>query len=636
MYNELIAAGSRRLQNEPGEPQLKVEGGGNVDVDPGLRKREPDQDRLDEYEAVMLDCGPVASLVNARSQMTFGVGTEWITREDDVVREVDGREMTAADYLESRLATRRRDTVLPRIGRQCYWAGNGFVEYVRDRAGRFAELDPVNPKTIEVLYDDTGQIQEWVQNTRASRFGDELSQRVDDARLAHFTLYRNGRNPLGHSIVGQNWEYIERYRENQQAIQKALEAHAFVKWHVLAHGPLDDRDIRRIRQRFNDIRNENTYVTAEDIEINPLDTGGIGEGIDNIAKRDVQNLAMGFFFPIEWTQWSGSDGLGTGKPAEGRRIAFENQAKAEQRALTGQFLEQVARPIIEESPFPDDVHVDLSWGDVIADNETMLDQMQKHSWALHRDEVREALDLPAWDDGDAREAPPELDPKAERGGDGGGLLDGMGLGGRDSDFRHLNRGEPWERTFDRLYEHVLWSEETDRALFEFDPDEVPQFVVSRLEDAVRAGALFGDFDTIPDWAADQVQDVMLDSLETQHGWSVDSIAENLQSMALGLDRHDAEVIARTETQALVNKAREEGYREEFDLDEERFQWVGPDDNRTTDACEWIKAQVPDDGVSLDRLKELIQEAPEHDADVNTEPREFSPHISCRHTYTRVV
>jgi len=107
-------------------------------------------------------------------------------------------------------------------------------------------------------------------------------------------------------------------------------------------------------------------------------------------------------------------------------------------------------------------------------------------------------------------------------------------------------------------------------------------------------------------------------------------------MALGLSQQDAEAIARTETQALVNKAREEGYREEFDLEQERFDWVGPTDDRTTDACEWIKSQIPEEGVRLETLKELVQEAPEHDDMITTTPREWTPHIQCRHTYTRQV
>ena len=74
-------------------------------------------------------------------------------------------------------------------------------------------------------------------------------------------------------------------------------------------------------------------------------------------------------------------------------------------------------------------------------------------------------------------------------------------------------------------------------------------------------------------------------------------------------------------------------RDEFDVDEERFRWIGPNDNRTTDTCEAIAAEVGDDGVPLPELKETVKRvAEEH----GHNPREFTPHIQCRHTFVRVV
>jgi hypothetical protein len=103
----------------------------------------------------------------------------------------------------------------------------------------------------------------------------------------------------------------------------------------------------------------------------------------------------------------------------------------------------------------------------------------------------------------------------------------------------------------------------------------------------------------------------------------------------------------------VNDAREEGYRETGMVEDETFYWTGAVDNRTTDACKWLMggSDLADDiggafdgtnpnhgGTprSLDELKELIKKAAEKDPDVNTDAREFTPHISCRKTYVRDV
>lgn len=193
----------------------------------------------------------------------------------------------------------------------------------------------------------------------------------------------------------------------------------------------------------------------------------------------------------------------------------------------------------------------------------------------------------------------------------------------------------WERAFHGLIEHALWSDDASRDLLAFGDDAVPQFVIERLREALLGGALFSDFETVPDAARESVRETMLDSLEERHGWSVESIRDNLQDAVPSLERSEAEVIARSELQSTVATAREEGYREQFDLAEERFDWVGPDDARNSEECPWIKAQIPEEGVRMDRLKELIQQAPDA-VGSDLSAREWSPHPQCRHQPVRVV
>lgn len=647
MFDEFVDS-QRSRDLAAGDPELFVEGGGNMNQQRFAEAREPSLDNLERWEGVYTAGGPISQLIDARALMTFGTGTEFVTDRDDALATVDGEQMTVAEWLEQHLPARERDPVLIQLGADAYWAGNAFLELVESKGGGLAGLEPVHPKTIHALWDETGAVQQWVQETRASRFGDELSQKVDSDRLAHFALHRVGRNPMGQSLVGRNWEEVQRFQENQSAIKTALESHAFVKWQVVAHGNINDTDVRRLRQRFRKIRNDNTYVTGEDIEIDPLDTGSIGEGIEKIAQNDIRNLATGFGIPLEWTNFGG-DGLGTGKPAESRQTMFERQARAEQRKLANQFIEQVVRPLLAESPFPRDIHVDISWGDVVSDQQAVSDAYRDVQWAYTRDEIREKMGDAPWDG--QGEEPPEINPRAQEGGDGGGIFDQVSMQGHDhnhengtsrdqsqkGDSRPFLSGEAvpaWEHALNQVVETVLWSDATDRQLFEFDDEDVPQFAINRLRDVITGGAVFSDFETVPSGAREAVKSAMLDSLDAQHGWSVGSISENLQDAVPGLEDHEAERIARSETQSIVSKAREEGYREQFDVDEERFDWVGPDDDRNSDACPWIKAQIPEDGVTLDRLKELIQEA--NRRFVDHEAREWSPHIQCRHQMTRQV
>jgi len=231
--------------------------------------------------------------------------------------------------------------------------------------------------------------------------------------------------------------------------------------------------------------------------------------------------------------------------------------------------------------------------------------------------------------------------------------EGVELSG-DTDFRHSVETDGWEEWEHTLFElqHGIAHGDSDRKLTELTESQVPDFVKDRIRDAIFSDTLFSKFQTIEDNDLMQLRTFMDEQL-SQDGWTTDGIAGRLQDLEPELTDSEAERIARTETQALVNDAREEGYRETGMVEDETFYWTGAVDDRTTDACKWLMggSDLADDiggafdGTnpnyggeprSLDKLKELIKKAAKKDPDVNTEAREFTPHISCRKTYVRDV
>lgn len=191
----------------------------------------------------------------------------------------------------------------------------------------------------------------------------------------------------------------------------------------------------------------------------------------------------------------------------------------------------------------------------------------------------------------------------------------------------------------RLLEGHAWHPDTDRALIA--DTGVPEAVQARLREAILGGALFSDFDTIPSDDLAALRQEFVDMLDAE-GWTTDSLTEQLQDFEPSLSDAEAERIARTETASVVNTAREEAY-EDRGLEDDRFKWVGTEDRRTTEACTWLKDQTnPDHGgtpVTLERLQELVAEAPTHDADMQDDlarPDNYVVHPNERHTYVRHV
>ena len=631
---------------EKATPESWVAGGASDSAAELFNQTPRTYDKLTEHEAIYENGGPITTLIDDRALMTYGTGVEF--QSDADVEDAQGR--TVDEWLNAQFGE-HLDLLMIDAGIQAYWAGDAWPEIVETRAGEFSHVDLLDPVTVDADWDRHGEITE-IQQVIVEE-GKVRTQPVDEEMVGHFTFKRSSGGPLGPSLIEQNRDEIKRFARNQEQRANAIALHGSPKYDVSVGSEgqsIPDRIMRRIRNKFRpeNVDELTTWTHGGDIEIETLESPGF-EGMGSVTETDARMLAQGFGIPLEWTNF-GADGLGSGKPAESRQTKFERRARAEQRRRTAQFIDLV-RVILERySPFPRDVDVSIVFGDVVSDQQAQAEWLQQVGWAYHRDEIREKMDDMAWDESDDREAPPELAPATQdaAAAEGGTGDESPGLfqqaRERDTDFSErrsllhdsISDGEltQEELVFEQIYEDVLWPQDDDRQLFEFDPEEVPDFVVERLQEAVRDGGVFNNFETIPDWAAGEVEDVMLDSLEKRHGWSVDSIAQNLQDMALGLDKKDAVRIARTETQSLVNHAREAGYEDRADFEDLRFNWVGPDDTRNSDACPWIKSQIPDDGVTLDRLKELVQEA--NDRFVDHAAREWTPHINCRHTYARVI
>lgn len=644
MFNELLEASTRDLQ--PAAPSTSIAGGGTRDRQP-FQAQERDRDRLEKYESVYRQGGPVAQLIDTRAYMIHGTGTEFTTDDEDMTAAVpwSDERVTVAEWCDKMLP--HRDNLLVQLARDAYVYGDWLTETVTE-TGEFDRIVTINPKTMAPEFDDKGTIEEWRQfiDRGPRRDTEAPNSPFDPDEIGHGALLRVGRDPLGVSLVGRVMEQIDRYEQNQQAIAEALDKHAFTRWHVQVQASVDDTELKRIRQRFHQVSHYRELTTGRDIEIEPLDEGGIGESLTDITETDLMNLAAAVGVPEEMA------GLGRGSTeatAKVRLQAFERTGRGEQRDMAAQFVEEVLRDLIEDySPFPRDIDIQMRYGDIVSDQAAVAEWLRDFKASFTNNEIRDQLDMgPVPEDADI---PGDESPVSEDSeGGGGGIFDGLmsapprerrGTGNRHAATENRAPPTAWEAAFQSLHERT-WQAAPERALFEFDPSEVPEFVMANLREAIDE-SLFSDFENIPDQARMAVRQTLLDSLDQQHGWSIQSIMDNLDEAIPGeVPESYLETVARSETQHLVSTAAEKSYRERLDMDEAEFRWSGMpfDPDRSTEACQWIEEQIDQagGGVSMDRLKELIQEAPQHDDDLEDGmAREWSPHPNCTHRPVRVV
>ena len=189
-------------------------------------------------------------------------------------------------------------------------------------------------------------------------------------------------------------------------------------------------------------------------------------------------------------------------------------------------------------------------------------------------------------------------------------------------------------------------DDIEKRAWERDED-VPEYVLEGIRNAIDRGAIFENFETVPGTLRETLEDVLRDSLTQPNGWSLDSIVDRLADAFPGVDTDSLETVARTETTSILNRSREVGYENREDADEFRYYWNGPGDTRTTDLCEDLKiatgqasgtpetdfSEVPGGPVDMSTLVRLEREASEeHFPDLQF--RRHVPHINCRHTFVR--
>ena len=171
-----------------------------------------------------------------------------------------------------------------------------------------------------------------------------------------------------------------------------------------------------------------------------------------------------------------------------------------------------------------------------------------------------------------------------------------------------------------------------------EDDNVPEYVQERIGEAIDSGqAVFSDIDSIPSRTIETLKDILRDSMTQPQGWSLDSIVDRMKAEWPGVSEEKLEVVARTETTSVLNEAREQGYEDLPGDDEPVFYWEGPDDNRTTDACDELKERTNDrfggDPVPMDRL--VAEEEAVHDEYFDRLAfRKHCIHPNCRHTFVR--
>jgi len=629
----------KRRELQAGSPSSLIDTGGTVDSHQFTEQQELGTSELRELKRMRESGGVVSQLLHARALLAFGTGAEFQADDDSVA------ELLNEDLFPD------IDNLAVNIGEDAYWFARSFGEIVETTKGDFSHLELVEPWTMVPEVDQHGEVLFWEQETK-----DKMQQKptFDPDEIASFILSKSsGRDKTGISVAWRAKDEIEQFMENKRSIRNAIEIAGFphVHWKVGRDDAaiIDDNELKRVRNKVQRLDSDSHIITGTDVKADQIEPTTFD--FTEITKHDMRQVALALGVPLEVASVI-SEGLGSGEQSAVRQQMFERQARADQRRLAGQFIHQVVEPVLREySEYnPENVDVDLRFGDPIQEDVSTTEFVQNNSENFTTNEIRGQVDFEPLDDPEEGES---FDPPGESDGQddpfGGMFEDAVDSALENRELEdggmgnlNLDAYPEWERSLLELHQGV-WGAESETRLLSFTESELPEFVLNRLRDAIFSDAFFSDFSGISSESRRQMQQFLAEELTESGGWTIDGLANRLQDIDEDISMDQARNIARTETAAIANTAREEGYREQGLLEGEDFYWTGNLDGRQTDACEWlIKKTNPHHGgepVPMDELKDLIEEAPEHDPDLQDDiarPDDLVVHPQERKTAVRHV
>lgn len=277
---------------------------------------------LEKYELAYMKDGSVSEAIDTIALFTMMGGFEILS--DDATAEAQIREFCDRVDVENIIINVVRDALV---------YGDAFVENVFSAGGQPVNLEMVNPKTMQITYDDYGTVHGYIQTVSLN--GRQVTTSLDKKLITHFPLKRIGRSPYGISTIGTNYDLIGRMILVDEGIANAIHRHGFPKYHVPV-GQLgeiiDKTKMEEVEKIFENINSKNEFVTTRDVEIKNIDTDSFD--IKGMSEYFITKLTAGIGVPEEIL------GLGRGSTeatAKVRAKAFEHKVKALQRSIARVF-----------------------------------------------------------------------------------------------------------------------------------------------------------------------------------------------------------------------------------------------------------------------------------------------------------
>jgi hypothetical protein len=372
-----------RKKNRKRTDEIKVPYGISDNRESGLFGKHGDHTftNMQKWEKMYAGDGLVFSAVNAISQSALGNGYEIKSSNEDA-RQIILEFLNNVDM----------DELLSGIIRHAIIFGDAYLEKIFSNNGDLVSLDLIDPKTIEIVCNEYGDIQYYKQNIK-DKYHSEI---IDKENIIHVKLYSIPSSPYGVSTIGSNYDTIQRKIRMDEAIAASLLRHGSPKYHVSVGSPEEGEYppkevLTDLKNEFKDIDEKNEFITSSLIKINGIDVRGI-EHIEEYYTYFIDLISSGFCVPAE--QLGITVKGNTEASSKTRERLFNRYLAAIQKRVERLFQREVF-PILLQDKFPNKI-VSFKFNDISPSDESQkvkwvrpfIQSLDRGEEILTRDEIR--------------------------------------------------------------------------------------------------------------------------------------------------------------------------------------------------------------------------------------------------------
>ncbi len=337
--SDLIDPKIKYYDKTTGKPKTTVKTGAKQGFGGGMAREVRTKALLENYWNYYTGEGTIWAAVNSIAFSTIMVGYDIISNDPEAKRIIENwcRKVNLQQHMLDNVT-------------YALVLGDGFMEIIGNKKGEPSNLKVVDPKTMEIEFDDYGIVQSYKQSLGIR--DKSTVPKLEVERICHLKLFSRPDSPYGIALLKANMNAIKDKIRVDQALTAAIIRHGTSKL-VFSVGSEKDGQIpgaeilNAIEKEVEDMDEKNELIVPWNVNVYPIDEKGI-QGVQDYYGFNRSQVIVGMLCPEEVL---GLGATATNATSQTKAILFERMIRSFQNRISRTIEEQLFKRVLQSNGY---------------------------------------------------------------------------------------------------------------------------------------------------------------------------------------------------------------------------------------------------------------------------------------------